>query len=206
MRPGCDRPAAARLTYDPVACELWLDQLRGSGAPVQELCEFHVARLTVPRGWTVTDRRAPAVDGAQAVPPPVRADVEHVRAAEVEAAEPAPVDRPEPVGEAAAAATATTTGAEDRAGAAAGAATSSATDADDGAGADDGGRDDDGRDDDGRDDDAQVADEQVDGRAGAAGAAGGRPPLLERAFAWTGPQHSVLTTPHAESEEPAPQE
>lgn len=57
MRPGCDRPAAARLAYDPVACQLWLDPLDRLSAPVQEVCEFHVERLTVPRGWSVLDRR-----------------------------------------------------------------------------------------------------------------------------------------------------
>ncbi|HNG25495.1 MAG TPA: DUF3499 family protein [Microthrixaceae bacterium] len=57
MRPGCDRPAAARVAFDPVALQLWLDPLARRSAPVQELCEFHVERLTVPRGWSATDRR-----------------------------------------------------------------------------------------------------------------------------------------------------
>lgn len=59
MRPGCDRPAVARLAYDAVQCRLWLEALPQHAAPVQELCAFHVERLTVPRGWTVIDRREP---------------------------------------------------------------------------------------------------------------------------------------------------
>jgi len=66
MRPGCDRPAAARVAFDPVALQLWLDPLARRSAPVQELCEFHVERLTVPRGWSATDRRPGVV--ADAVP------------------------------------------------------------------------------------------------------------------------------------------
>jgi len=57
MRPGCDRSAAARLAFDPIALQLWLDPLGPRSAPVQELCEFHVERLTIPRGWSATDRR-----------------------------------------------------------------------------------------------------------------------------------------------------
>lgn len=62
MRPGCDRPAAARVAFDPVALQLWLDPLARRSAPVQELCEFHVERLTVPRGWSATDRRPSPVE------------------------------------------------------------------------------------------------------------------------------------------------
>lgn len=62
MRPGCDRPAAARLAFDPVGLQLWLDPLGNRSAPVQELCDFHIERLTIPRGWSATDRRpGPAV-------------------------------------------------------------------------------------------------------------------------------------------------
>ncbi len=60
MRPGCDRPAAARVAFDPVALQLWLDPLALHVAPVQELCELHIERLTIPRGWTATDRRPSA--------------------------------------------------------------------------------------------------------------------------------------------------
>jgi hypothetical protein len=117
LRPGCDRPVAARLSYDAVSCELWLDDVEAPAprSRVQELCGFHIDRLTVPRGWVVTDRRgdpAPVGEG------------------------PADPDTERPV------------------------ATSSppAADADRGPGADEA-------------------------------------PLLARAFAWTGPQRSVLTKP-----------
>ena len=88
MRPGCDRPAAARLAFDPVALQLWLDPLGNRAAPVQELCEFHVERLTIPRGWSATDRRPGTVVAAIAVatapaPQPV-------------AIEPEPEPEPEP--------------------------------------------------------------------------------------------------------------
>ena len=64
MRPGCDRPAAARLAFDPIALQLWVDPLGPRSAPVQELCEFHIERLTIPRGWSATDRRpGPSVVG-----------------------------------------------------------------------------------------------------------------------------------------------
>lgn len=100
MRPGCDRPAAARVAFDPVALQLWLDPLSRRSAPVQELCEFHVERLTIPRGWTATDRRpgSAAANGdvaAIAVLEPVPA-----RTPRAETVEPDPVVEPEPVVEA----------------------------------------------------------------------------------------------------------
>lgn len=58
MRPGCDRPAAARLTYDTVAGSVWLDEPITSRDPAQQVCGEHAATLTVPVGWTVTDRRS----------------------------------------------------------------------------------------------------------------------------------------------------
>lgn len=60
MRPGCDRPAAARLSYDTISCQVWLDQMPERLGPVQEICQFHAERLTVPRGWTLCDRRVDA--------------------------------------------------------------------------------------------------------------------------------------------------
>lgn len=138
MRPGCDRPAGARLTYDPVACELWLDPITTpSRAPVQELCDFHVERLTVPRGWVATDRRKVADDE-----PP-----EPEKVADDESPEP----EPEPA----------------------------SPNLEDGAG-----------------EGADEGDEAVPTRLPTGSS------MLARAFAWTGPQHSVLTTPvGTESEE-----
>jgi Protein of unknown function (DUF3499) len=60
MRPGCDRPAAARLSYDTISCQVWLDQIPERLGPVQEICQFHAERLTVPRGWMLCDRRVEA--------------------------------------------------------------------------------------------------------------------------------------------------
>lgn len=59
MRSGCDRPATTRLSYDAEQLAVWLDELTLDPAPVQEVCDFHAERLTAPRGWTVSDRRAP---------------------------------------------------------------------------------------------------------------------------------------------------
>lgn len=58
MRPGCDRLAVARLSYDTIGCQVWLDELPERSGPVQEICELHADRLTVPRGWILCDRRA----------------------------------------------------------------------------------------------------------------------------------------------------
>lgn len=70
MRPGCDRPAEVRLSYDTVSCQVWLDPIPELPGPVQEICEFHALRLTVPRGWILCDRRvaSPALFVAKAVP------------------------------------------------------------------------------------------------------------------------------------------
>lgn len=166
MRPGCDRPATARLTYDPVACDLWLDPLGPTRAAVQELCEFHVERLTVPRGWTVNDRRpgsepdravaeGPEVEDSEApvaeAPVAERAEVPVAEAPEVEGSE---VEDPVPEA---------LTPAE---------APMAAEAPDDGA-----------------------PDAPSEGPASSG--------LLGRAFAWTGPQHSVLTTPAADPESEA---
>ncbi len=58
MRPGCDHDAATRLTYDPIGCEVWLDDLAERVGRHQEICSMHAERLTVPRGWSLSDRRS----------------------------------------------------------------------------------------------------------------------------------------------------
>jgi len=68
MRPGCDRPAEARLSYDTISCQVWLDQMPDRLGPVQEICQFHAARLTVPRGWRLNDRRVDLHAPDEAVP------------------------------------------------------------------------------------------------------------------------------------------
>ena len=47
------------MSFDSDMLEVWLDELTPDPEPVQEVCEFHAERLTAPRGWTVSDRRAP---------------------------------------------------------------------------------------------------------------------------------------------------
>lgn len=64
MRPGCDRPAEARLSFDAVTCRVWLDAMPERLGPTQEICELHAGRLTVPRGWMLCDRREGAADAA----------------------------------------------------------------------------------------------------------------------------------------------
>jgi hypothetical protein len=68
MRPGCDREVAARLTFDPVGCAVWLDPPVAGDEPVQQVCSIHAATLTVPVGWTVTDRRFDAASSDAAAP------------------------------------------------------------------------------------------------------------------------------------------
>src|SRR5690606_21965494 len=57
VRPVCDRHAVARLTYDTIACQVWLDPVPELPGRAQEICELHASRLTVPRGWMLCDRR-----------------------------------------------------------------------------------------------------------------------------------------------------
>lgn len=72
MRPGCDRPAVSRLTYDTISCQVWLDPVPERPGPAQEICELHTSRLTVPRGWVLCDRRgdAPALFVTPPAPAP----------------------------------------------------------------------------------------------------------------------------------------
>ncbi len=98
MRPGCDRPAAARVAFDPVALQLWLDPLARRSAPVQELCEFHVERLTVPRGWSATDRRPGVV--ADVVPGSPGLSVVDAAPSSAPVPEPEAENEPEPEPEA----------------------------------------------------------------------------------------------------------
>jgi hypothetical protein len=57
MRPGCDRAAEARLSYDAIGCQVWLDDLAERPGRNQEICGLHAGRMTVPRGWMLCDRR-----------------------------------------------------------------------------------------------------------------------------------------------------
>lgn len=60
-RPGCGEHATATLTYDHRARSGWLDALASEAHPMSyDLCSGHADALSVPRGWTLDDRRGPA--------------------------------------------------------------------------------------------------------------------------------------------------
>ncbi|HBX77295.1 MAG TPA: hypothetical protein DEG43_06600, partial [Acidimicrobiaceae bacterium] len=56
-RPGCSRTAAATISYDASACQIWLDPIVGGPLGGQPLCDHHVRHLSPPRGWVMVDRR-----------------------------------------------------------------------------------------------------------------------------------------------------
>lgn len=56
-RPGCGREAEVCISYDAVACQVWLDPLGEAPPGGQPLCADHAERLRPPRGWIVLDRR-----------------------------------------------------------------------------------------------------------------------------------------------------
>jgi hypothetical protein len=152
---------AASLTYDTESVSVWLDRAEAGGEMAQQVCAAHAANLTVPLGWTVTDRRLAPVGSAGPLAP-----------------EPAPPAEDAGVGDA---------GAED----------AGTEDGPDGTSAGTGAP------------EAGVPEAEVrPAGGGRSGEAAGRVPegeaprparrkpkgLLDRAFEWTGPQHSVLTT------------
>jgi Protein of unknown function (DUF3499) len=57
-RPDCALPAAASLSYDYRARMVWLDDGLAPDPSHHALCERHAARLRVPSGWQLVDRRA----------------------------------------------------------------------------------------------------------------------------------------------------
>jgi hypothetical protein len=57
-RPDCALPAAASLSYDYRARTVWLDDGLAPDPSHHDLCEGHAARLRVPSGWQLIDRRA----------------------------------------------------------------------------------------------------------------------------------------------------
>jgi hypothetical protein len=61
-RPGCGERAVVTLTYQYGRSQVWLDHLRPERDPhAYDLCQRHAARLSVPQGWHVDDRRHPMV-------------------------------------------------------------------------------------------------------------------------------------------------
>jgi hypothetical protein len=45
------------ISYDALACQVWLDPIAMAPAGGQPLCADHAQRLSAPRGWVVLDRR-----------------------------------------------------------------------------------------------------------------------------------------------------
>ena len=45
------------ISYDTVACQVWMDPIAIGPTGGQSLCEQHASRLSAPRGWVVVDRR-----------------------------------------------------------------------------------------------------------------------------------------------------
>lgn len=61
-RTGCSEAASVSLTYDYGQSHVWLDQLSPERDPHSyDMCARHAARLSVPHGWHLDDRRT-AVD------------------------------------------------------------------------------------------------------------------------------------------------
>ena len=57
-RPGCGDPASATFGYDYAGRTVDLDVLADEAHPaVYDVCRRHADSLSVPRGWTLLDRR-----------------------------------------------------------------------------------------------------------------------------------------------------
>lgn len=57
-RPGCSEDAAATLTYVYAGRLVFLDVLSAERDPNEyDLCGRHAARVKVPEGWRMDDRR-----------------------------------------------------------------------------------------------------------------------------------------------------
>ncbi|MEX2626933.1 MAG: DUF3499 family protein [Ilumatobacteraceae bacterium] len=58
-RTGCAERATLTLNYDYARAHVWLDHLASDRDPHSyDLCDRHGARLTVPQGWQLRDRRS----------------------------------------------------------------------------------------------------------------------------------------------------
>jgi hypothetical protein len=58
-RPGCAELATATLTYQYERGSVWVDLLTPEREPhAYDLCGAHAARVSVPRGWRIEDRRS----------------------------------------------------------------------------------------------------------------------------------------------------
>lgn len=60
-RPDCSQRAGVTLTYEYARSQVWLDELVAEREPhAYDLCRHHAARLSVPQGWRLADRRRSA--------------------------------------------------------------------------------------------------------------------------------------------------
>ncbi len=58
-RTGCASSAVATLAYQYGQAIVWIDELATERDPHSyDLCERHAARLSVPNGWQLDDRRS----------------------------------------------------------------------------------------------------------------------------------------------------
>lgn len=58
-RTGCSERAEVTLTYHYGRSQVWLDDLFAERDPhAYDMCDRHAARLSVPSGWSLDDRRA----------------------------------------------------------------------------------------------------------------------------------------------------
>jgi len=58
-RSGCAEEAVITLTYQYARSAVWLDDLSPERDPhAYDLCQRHGARLSVPHGWRMEDRRS----------------------------------------------------------------------------------------------------------------------------------------------------
>ena len=61
-RPSCGGPAAATLLYHYATRAVWIENLDEEiDINAYDLCSRHAARLTVPVGWVLDDRRTPII-------------------------------------------------------------------------------------------------------------------------------------------------
>ncbi|MEX1217886.1 MAG: DUF3499 family protein [Acidimicrobiales bacterium] len=57
-RPGCGSPAAATFEYNYADSVVFLDALAEEALPSNyDVCRRHADSMTVPKGWTMVDRR-----------------------------------------------------------------------------------------------------------------------------------------------------
>lgn len=57
-RTGCAEAATVTLSYQYARSMVWLDELTSERDPHSyDLCQRHTARLSVPNGWRLDDRR-----------------------------------------------------------------------------------------------------------------------------------------------------